>query len=145
MRINEMRNYTAYEVVSVPDLNEGDVVLQHGGLFRLERRRDWDDGETATFDGVFIDHAHSDVECSIPWHWRPAVIDAAAVDEGVERYWQVQGNGLAKICRVTDSRPQYWHGFHAGETVWSHHPVPAAAARQLQAEEDQRRAALGLS
>ena len=107
LKINDVRAYTATETVSVPDCNEGDIVLQHGGLFRLTNRRDWDDGQTATFDGVFLGDAFSDQECGIPAYWRD---NQPRQLNGTHGYWQVQGNGFAKIARVTDTAPQYWHG-----------------------------------
>lgn len=124
--INTIKHYTAYETISVPECNEGDVVLQHGGLFRLQNRRDWDDGETVTFDGVYLGDTFSDQVCGIPEHWRenkPRTTDRGGCNHG---YWQVQGNRNAKICRITDDRDQYYHGWadeEYGKPDWRHEPA----------------------
>lgn len=119
MRINTCKAYTATETVSVPDLNEGEVIAQHGGLFKLQNRRDWGEGVT-TFDGVFIGQSFDDTPCSIPAHWRS---NEPRQPNGTHGYWQVQGNRLATVARVTDLRPMYWHGCVDGEPRWSHRPL----------------------
>lgn len=123
MKLNTFRNYTSYETVRIADLAEGDLILQHGAIFRLANRRPWDDGETISFDGWYVGPAFSDQESSIPAHWRPAGPDLD-IANGEERPWQVQSNHLVRWLRITDPKVQYSHGLDDdGTTIWADDPV----------------------
>lgn len=124
--LNTEKAYTSTETVPLPDCNEGDLIVQHCGIFRLANRRDWDDGDTVTFDGVYVGRAFSDTPCNIPAHWRenkPRTTDRGGCDHG---YWQVQGNRHARVARITDSTRQYYHGWadeEHGRPDWRDYPV----------------------
>lgn len=80
------------ETVSVPQLQVGDVVGCHGGVFRITSRREVDrndeNGATVACQTECLDYRG----CNIPKHW-------------VERPggWIIQGNRLATIGRFTDA------------------------------------------
>jgi len=105
--INTKRGYTATETVTTHELQEGDLITCHGGIFELGQRnvsqaheaRELPAGDTVWFSSTYIGRAHSDTSCGIPTHWRSD-----------ESPWQVQGNGLARWARITDATPQFYHG-----------------------------------
>ncbi len=128
--INTTRAYTSYEVVSMHDLNEGDIITSHGGMFRLINRHVSEahdsnglGGECIVFDGVFLGDSFSDTDCGIPAHWRENTERTSHRGGGDHGYWAVQGNRLAKQCRITNTSLQYFHGRDdSGVGVWKHEP-----------------------
>ena len=127
--INTMKAYTATETVNMHDLKNDDLILQHGGVFRIINRhvsQGHDNlgpgGACIVFDGIFVGDAFSDTECGIPAYWRENT-ERTDDDHG---YWTVQGNKLAGVARITDPAPQYYHGTVDGQRfsspVWKNEP-----------------------
>lgn len=110
--INTRRAFTDHELVTTHELQEGDIVLSHNGVFELGKRiesqaheaRELPAGITVWFDTTYLGRAHSDTSCGIPKHWR-----------NDDTPWRIQGNGLAKWARVTDATPQFYHGQKLGD------------------------------
>ena len=133
LAINTMKAYTATETVTMHDLQNDDLILQHGGVFRVINRRvssGHDNlgpgGACIIFDGVFVGDAFSDTECGIPAYWREN--EATKADGSNHGYWTVQGNKLAGVARITNPAPQYYHGAKLDERgdkiggIWKHEP-----------------------
>lgn len=137
MKINTTRNYTTHETLPLPDCRTGDIVIEHCGLFKLSNRRDWDDGETVTFDGEYLGPVFSDTGCSIPEHWR---------ENEPGRYWQVQGNRHRHVTRVLDRTPLFywgWENVEHGIPLWREYSVRNDRVAELQAHVDAGRNWLG--
>lgn len=117
--LNTRRAYSAYEVVTPLDLAVGDLVLAHGGVFRVREANRWDSAGSVVQSNhsEFVCDANSDDDCAIPLAWR---------DLG-GRGWNVQGNEHARCCRITDPTPQYFRGRdpETGLYVWGDQPVQA--------------------
>lgn len=104
---NVRRAYTATETVTTHELQEGDLITCHGGVFELGTRnvsqahevQELPAGECVWFASTYLGRARSDTECGIPKHWRTD-----------DRPWQVQGNGLARWARITDATPHFYPG-----------------------------------
>jgi len=101
-----MKRYTT-ESVPTNTLREGDLILAHGGLFRVIKVTIWPDmDDTAAERGhvqsnycEFLGDAQPNHTCSIPAHWR----DGRAASPGrpeLDNFWNQQGNGLARTTRV---------------------------------------------
>ena len=96
-----------YETSSVPTntLKVGDVIIAHGGLFRVfevvvsqSHDANGPGGECHANYCEFLGNAF-DGECSIPTYWR----DGRPADRGRpanDNFWNEQGNGLARACLV---------------------------------------------
>ncbi len=98
---------TKYQTTSVPTntLKVGDVIIAHGGVFRVIEAKQYpadDDGERGPVQVnrcEFLGNASNDYECAIPKHWR----DGRAADVGrpaLDNFWNQQGNGLARTALV---------------------------------------------
>lgn len=83
------------ERVKISELKVGDIVLVHGGLFKLEELRydapdfpiDLQRGNIRNFRSEFIADADPCCECAVPTYWRKG--------------WSIQSNDLATWTRVT--------------------------------------------
>ncbi len=95
-----MRTKTT-EIVTTPELKQGDIVQAHGSLFRLQERNT-DDKATRHPDVLECIWFRTDylgpvtwpngntAQEQIPAHWRT-----------VDRPWVIQGNSRARWMRVT--------------------------------------------
>lgn len=87
-----IRNKYTTKVVSANELNVGDLIISHGGLFRVRevivsQAHEIDErGVTHANICDFLGDAHPDMECSIPVAWR--------------KDWNQQGNSLAKVAVI---------------------------------------------
>jgi hypothetical protein len=87
-----------YEVLPVTDVKNNDVLVEHGGLFRVFNRKvskahSIDKyGETVYFESEFLGPYKGSV-VSIPAHWRTK-----------DRPWIVQGNKLRSAVRIKNKR-----------------------------------------
>jgi len=97
-----------YMTESVPTntLKVGDIIIAHGGLFRVFETRSYpSDLDDAQHGGAvqvnrceFLGDAHEDYPCQIPAHWRDGSPDLG--NPGRTNHWNQQGNGLARTTRV---------------------------------------------
>ena len=84
----------------------GDLIVCHGGLFRVLQTKIWPDmddtaatrGHTQSNYCEFLGNAF-DYECSIPAHWRDGR-PAASGRPALDNFWNAQGNGLARTTKV---------------------------------------------
>lgn len=89
------------ETVAPMDLKVGDVIIAHGGLFRVIRteRFTYSNGDEVQANRCeFLGNAF-DWECSIPKQWR----DGAPASRGrpeLDNFWNEQGNRRAQTYRV---------------------------------------------
>jgi len=105
-----MKRYET-ETVATNTLREGDLIIAHGGLFRVfnvaryavAAGENVDHGPTQANYCEYLGDVHPDYPCSIPEHWR----DGRKADERrhpFDHYWNQQGNGLARTLRVIGIR-----------------------------------------
>lgn len=104
-----MKQYKT-ETVPTNTLREGDLIIAHGGLFRViqvkvaaPRQDDQIEVRGACHVNYceFLGDAYEDQKCVIPEHWR----DGRPPEYGrpeMDNYWNQQGNGLARTCRVIE-------------------------------------------
>lgn len=100
-----------YKTQNVPTntLRVGDLIIAHGGLFRvIQVNVSQGHGNLPASSGPchvnyceFIRNAFPGEECSIPKQWRDGRPAAQGRPE-MDNYWNQQGNGLARTCRVTE-------------------------------------------
>jgi hypothetical protein len=83
----------SYEIVTPMDLRPGDVIIQHGGLFRVLTHTEHAADEYSATGlpyavnmCVYIGRLVIDRVCDIPVSWR--------------KDWNAQGNELARVPRV---------------------------------------------
>lgn len=105
-----------YKTESVPTntLRVGDLIIAHGGLFRVKEVHDFaeygrDKDIPADERGhvnicEFIGNAHEDYPCQIPAHWRDGRPDPG--NPGRFNFWNQQGNHLARTCRIIEDGEQ---------------------------------------
>lgn len=103
---------TRYRTTTVPTntLKVNDIIIAHGGLFRVKEVKDFADFQRdldvpAAERGhvnycEFLGNAHADYECAIPKHWRDGSEDQG--NPGRYNYWNQQGNHLARTCLVLE-------------------------------------------
>lgn len=86
-----------YEIVNTHGLNDGDVVLFYGALFRLEAKKVWPmrtgdnpvmQAETVTFDGILIGADLGNIPAGYIENFNG------------RKGWKFQGNKLASWCKV---------------------------------------------
>lgn len=102
-----MTHRKTYKTESVPTntLAVGDLILAHGGLFRVFEVKTWPNdgneraGHTQSNYCEFIGDAQPGYACSIPAHWRDGR-EASTGRPALDNYWCQQGNGLARTTRV---------------------------------------------
>ena len=102
---------TNLKTISVPTntLKVGDVIVAHGGLFRVfevkvAAPRAGDQVEIRGACHVnrceFLGNASEDYECQIPVGWRDGSPDLG--NPGRTNHWNQQGNGLARTALVVE-------------------------------------------
>jgi hypothetical protein len=98
---------TRYRTASVPTntLKVDDLIIAHGGLFRVREVKVSQSHDASGPGGdchvnycEFLGNAHPGYECQIPKHWRDGSEDRG--NPGRYNYWNQQGNGLARTCKV---------------------------------------------
>jgi hypothetical protein len=90
-----------HQTTSVPTntLKVGDVIICHGGLFRVFEVKAYDDCHANYCE--FLGNAFEGYECQIPKHWRDGQ-PASAGRPKYDNFWNEQGNGLASSTLVTN-------------------------------------------
>lgn len=99
------RKYTT-ESVPTNTLKVGDIIIAHGGLFRVihvhvsqSHDANGPGGECHANYCEFIGNAFESYECGIPASWRSGR-PADAGRPQYDNYWNEQGNGLARATLV---------------------------------------------
>lgn len=115
-----MRKGYETEYVPTNTLRVGDLIIAHGGLFRVfevkvgyPRKDDKIDerGECHVNRCEFLGDAHPDYPCQIPVAWRDGSPDPG--NPGRTNHWNQQGNGLARttrVLRITENGRTVWPG-----------------------------------
>lgn len=86
METSIVRGYECENCVPMNDVREGDILIEHGGLWRLTEQIDTHKSYVWAWKSVFLGNVSDEYPCNVPTQWRNG--------------WTFQGNRHRTVTRV---------------------------------------------